>query len=310
MKKYILTIALLLSLNLFAQPYSVNYQLNVIDPCTGSNYTALTGQFNAGESFTADLAGWTIPASLTAWEDLIKFFDGTVWSLDECAISENVQLAINISKLNCGTNNDYEYDQPLFFYVEVAVIGQNTGVTPVDQDYMFNSGCFATLDIPLTAEKLALLSSMDISVSDIACAYYYATGGWTSSGLSWSLNNDILSLQLSHFSKFGGGKGSLVSSVENEEVLNQIPSEFNLDQNYPNPFNPTTNIRFTLPSEGEVSLKVYNTLGVEVESLVKGFKTAGTYEIKFNAENLTSGIYFYELRMNNSSLTRKMMLVK
>lgn len=310
MKKYLLIFTLILAGALIAQPYSVNYQLNVIDPCTSSNYTALTGQFNAGESFTADIAGWSIPSSLLAWEGLINFFDGTVWSLDECAISENIQLAINISKLNCGTNNDYEYDEPLFFYVEVAVIGQNSGVTPVDQDYMFNNGCFATLDIPLTPEKLALLTELNISISDIACAYYYANGGWTNSGLSWTVENDVLSLQLSHFSKFGGGKGSLVSSVESEEMLNQIPSKFNLDQNYPNPFNPTTNIRYTLPSDGDVTLKVYNTLGVEVETLVKGLKPAGTYEVKFNADNLPSGIYFYELRMNNSSSTRKMMLVK
>ncbi|MAT58467.1 MAG: hypothetical protein CMF23_10895 [Ignavibacteriae bacterium] len=310
MKKYILILTLLLASVMSAQPYTVNYQLNVVDPCTNSNYTALTGQFNAGESFTADLTNWSIPNSLLPWEDLIKFFDGSVWSLDECAISENLQLAINITKLNCGTENDYDYDDPLFFYVEVAVIGQNSGVTPVDQDYMFNSGCFATLDIPITPEKIALLTELDISIADIACAYYYAGSGWTSSGMSWTIENNTLSLQLSHFSKFGGGKGTLVSSVESEEVINQIPSKFNLDQNYPNPFNPTTNIRYTLPTEGEVTLKVYNTLGVEVETLVKGLKPAGTYEIKFNADNMPSGIYFYELRMNNNSLTRKMLLVK
>jgi plastocyanin len=88
------------------------------------------------------------------------------------------------------------------------------------------------------------------------------------------------------------------------------PNQFELLQNYPNPFNPSTNIKFTLPEGGNVSLKIYNALGQEVSSLVNGFMEAGSHNINFNASALNSGIYFYRLDAGQFSEVRKMTLIK
>ncbi|MEO8664804.1 MAG: T9SS type A sorting domain-containing protein [Ignavibacteria bacterium] len=98
------------------------------------------------------------------------------------------------------------------------------------------------------------------------------------------------------------------SVVENN--ISGIPSSFNLSQNYPNPFNPTTNIRYDLPKSGNVVLKVYNELGKEVTTLVNSFRSAGTYELTFNASDFTSGIYFYKLESEGLVSTKKMLLIK
>jgi Secretion system C-terminal sorting domain len=87
-------------------------------------------------------------------------------------------------------------------------------------------------------------------------------------------------------------------------------TEYVLYQNYPNPFNPTTNIRFSIPHPGFVSLKVYDILGKEVAILVNEVNPAGRYDIKFDGSNVSSGIYFYVLRSGDFVQSRKMLLLK
>ncbi|MCH7774130.1 MAG: choice-of-anchor B family protein [Bacteroidetes bacterium] len=88
------------------------------------------------------------------------------------------------------------------------------------------------------------------------------------------------------------------------------PSKFELKQNYPNPFNPSTNISFSIPEPGLVTLKVYSILGEEVAELINEFKEAGIYEINFSAANLTTGIYIAKLSTGNNIQTIKMSLLK
>ncbi|MGB5847067.1 MAG: T9SS type A sorting domain-containing protein, partial [Ignavibacteriaceae bacterium] len=97
--------------------------------------------------------------------------------------------------------------------------------------------------------------------------------------------------------------------VEDEETL-EIPSAFSLDQNYPNPFNPSTNIRYSIPQSSNVVIKVFDILGNEIETLVNEEKAVGTYEITWYAENLPSGVYFYQLRGGSFVETKKMVLMK
>jgi hypothetical protein len=99
---------------------------------------------------------------------------------------------------------------------------------------------------------------------------------------------------------------SQVVSV-NEDVK---PTEFALFQNYPNPFNPTTTIKYQLPEASFVSLKVYDMLGNEIETLVNNHQQAGNYELKFDASRLTSGVYFYKLITDKFTDIKQMMLVK
>lgn len=86
--------------------------------------------------------------------------------------------------------------------------------------------------------------------------------------------------------------------------------EFRLEQNYPNPFNPKTNIRFRIPDFRFVSLKVYDILGNNVATLMNDYLSAGEYKVEFNARELPSGIYFYQLIAGNYLETKKMLLLK
>jgi hypothetical protein len=87
-------------------------------------------------------------------------------------------------------------------------------------------------------------------------------------------------------------------------------SSYDLSNNYPNPFNPTTKIRYTVINNVQVKLTVYDILGKEVVTLVNEVKQPNTYEVEFNGENLSSGIYFYQLRAGNYINTKKMILLK
>jgi hypothetical protein len=100
-----------------------------------------------------------------------------------------------------------------------------------------------------------------------------------------------------------------VTSVE-ESQLSSLPADFSLSQNYPNPFNPSTKIIYTVANASQVKLTITNILGQTVETLVNDFKSAGTYEINFIAENLTSGLYIYTLETGSTSISKKMTLLK
>jgi hypothetical protein len=90
----------------------------------------------------------------------------------------------------------------------------------------------------------------------------------------------------------------------------QIPVEFALSQNYPNPFNPTTTINYSVSKSNSVTLKVYNVMGKEVETLVNEQKAPGNYEVRFDASKLASGIYFYQLKSGSLVSTKKLVLLK
>jgi hypothetical protein len=95
-----------------------------------------------------------------------------------------------------------------------------------------------------------------------------------------------------------------------DDLTSQIPTKFEVSQNYPNPFNPTTMIKFNIPEASKVSLKIYDVLGNEIATLLNEEKNKGTYEVNFNATNLSSGIYFYKLEAGNFVETKKMILLK
>jgi len=104
-------------------------------------------------------------------------------------------------------------------------------------------------------------------------------------------------------------KGSVTGS---NGILNagQNVTGYSLFQNYPNPFNPVTSIKFSIPKNENISLKVFDILGKEVSSVYNGYLKAGTYNADFNASELSSGIYFYKLETKNFVDVKKMILVK
>jgi len=101
---------------------------------------------------------------------------------------------------------------------------------------------------------------------------------------------------------------NLITLIEGNSV--ELPTEYRLEQNYPNPFNPSTTIRFSLPLREQVILKVFDALGREVATLVDGELNPGQHSVVFNAKNLPSGVYFYQLSTGGFIGTKKMIITK
>lgn len=99
-------------------------------------------------------------------------------------------------------------------------------------------------------------------------------------------------------------------NVSIENISGNIPGNFHLSQNYPNPFNGISNIEFSISDLSDISLKVYNINGQEIETLHKGRLNAGTYKVRWNSKSLPSGVYFYELKADNFKEIKKMLLIK
>jgi hypothetical protein len=112
----------------------------------------------------------------------------------------------------------------------------------------------------------------------------------------------------------GTGNGielvQLTGNVTSVQQHKKVPTGYALNQNYPNPFNPSTIINYSIPKTNFITLKIYSALGKEVRTLVNEEKTAGNYSIKFSANNLPSGIYFYKMQSGNFSQTKKLILLK
>ena len=110
------------------------------------------------------------------------------------------------------------------------------------------------------------------------------------------------------------GEDVVISDATIQKLMvsgEMIPAEYALEQNYPNPFNPSTVIEFSLPENvGNVKLSIYNALGEKVAELVNTALVAGKYQYQWNAQNVATGMYIYELRTDKFVSVKKMMLMK
>jgi hypothetical protein len=102
---------------------------------------------------------------------------------------------------------------------------------------------------------------------------------------------------------------SVGSLSTNNEITNRIDG-YTLSQNYPNPFNPSTTLNFSIPVASNVQLNVYNLLGQKVATLIDGPRLAGQHQVRFDARNLASGVYFYQIQAGDFTMQRKMTLIK
>lgn len=143
----------------------------------------------------------------------------------------------------------------------------------------------------------------------------------TPGSLFWcSTSNDgttvLASGKAVHAYQFGyGGLAYNILIDTNDTPLgipgsSNIPNIFSLEQNFPNPFNPSTDISYNIAKTTRVQLIVYNAAGKEIQTLVNRSQSNGKYSVKFNAESLSSGVYFYTLKTDDFTQTRKMVLIK
>ncbi len=204
-------------------------------------------------------------------------------------------------------------DNSSFLYSVQYGLTENTGS-------LFNNDEYINFKVKLVdAETNAVISVFD----DIN---YSANNILPYNSLQYSVNtvgigNRTVKLLLDINDNFGAVY-SVTSKFADAEILpkavrqeiglgeNINVTEYDLSQNYPNPFNPSTTIRYAIPKDGMVTLKIYDILGREVKTLVNNFKTKGRYEVNFDASNLSSGLYIYEIKSGDYKASKKMTLIK
>ena len=159
--------------------------------------------------------------------------------------------------------------------------------------------------------------SLDVDGKDVTGPMVVSTGGaqeWVSlvkKNISLTEGKHILQLNsLAQYPNINYIKisPSNVSGVEDTSGIQ--PKEYRLYQNYPNPFNPTTIIRYEIPKSSYVTIKIYDSLGREIKTLVNEEKSAGYYSVSFDGRRLSSGVYFYKLRAGNYYQAKQMILIK
>lgn len=238
----------------------------------------------------------------------------------------------------------------LSVFATFSPIGQSeavpTGIVYTGSN--FYVGILTGLPVPIGAAKIynvdltgnktvyvdGLTAIVDVAISPIDGALYaiqHAEFGppWLNNkGRLFRIQNGVVDTLLSEMPRPSGmvfnSTGDLfISSFSDDNIVkvsnlpvgvedenNFVADDFSLEQNYPNPFNPSTSIQYRVSSISQVILKVYDVLGNEVATLVNEQKPAGSYEVKFNAEGLSSGIYFYKLQAGSLLETKKMILMK
>jgi len=313
MKRTILSlfILLFLSATLIAQ-HNVGYYVSIPTSCDegSADIVLTTGSGVEGGEFT--IPSFTIPKEFQILGSYFRdmqliadaFADARI-GLPEGSLNEDVTFVINLNSAKCDGNFE-KYGLLEALSLTIQVVGDSTH-DPFSY-YHFNEGKQAYIVLKVE-NMLPLLQKLGMGIDGIFgwFAQQGLTPDLTGISIERNPNEGEFVLYLSHFSKIVIGAYATPTDIS---TAGQLPSEYKLGQNYPNPFNPTTNISYSLPQSGFTRLTVYNSIGVEVRTLVAEVKTAGTYELTFDASELTSGIYFYDLTSNNFRSTKKMILIK
>ena len=291
-----------------------SYQFGTVDTRIDS------GSFKEGEHFIIPEAVLpSSPVDFSKYQELYDALVGGKFSIDYGALNNDIILKIFIRNLDPNSNKYLvkgKDNDTLFAYFEMRIWElPDSNFIPEDSNYYFNDGYKARLCIPKTQAFYNFLNIIGIDASDSLGFAYFEGDDWTASGIQTIDNGDSVCFEGIHLSKVGGGRGNIYSITGIKlENLGGISNDFELYQNYPNPFNPSTTIRYSIPNNNgnaiPVQLKIYDVLGKEVAVLVDKKQTAGNYSVTFDAAELQSGIYFYNLKAGNFSKTKKMILIK
>ena len=207
-------------------------------------------------------------------------------------------FAWNEAKGNSGKAGYHSIETGYYTYLYGNLFYTNQ---PVTLYYNFYS---------LPTEREILLTPLAIKDSNLIIAQVLRDG---QSYTNYDPVNRILTLPSGVGGQFDVTYNTLITNIVADVPV--IVDDFELSQNYPNPFNPSTKIKITIPSVGtrdrvSVLLKVYDVLGNEVATIVNEEKPAGSYEVEFKGNNLSSGVYFYQLRAGSFIQTKKMLMIK
>ena len=258
------------------------YTVYFINPLTG--WTAGGVYRGDGLIFKTTNAGVTW---FQQWRQLYTHFY-TIWFVNDMT-GYAVALYGYIMKTINGGNSWFVLESGVH-YILFAIEFPN-----LDTGYASgqNANILKTTNAGGTWTKLLLPSGIDSSVTFGRMTFRSASTGWV-------IGDDGIILKTTN--------GGVVVGVR--PIGNTIPTKFSLSQNYPNPFNPSTNIKFTLPKTTSTKLTIFDINGREVKTILNDILQAGEYKINFNADNMTSGVYFYRLWTEYYSDSKKMILIK
>jgi len=245
---------------------------------------------------------------------------------NKCGYSVNAKI---FRTTNTGTNWTILYDNNnnLYQFYSLAFLDSLNGFVSGKLNssgagiiFKTSNGGFNWTIINTNTESLKRISFINYNTGyAISNNKVYIT---TSSGINWTRQlcdtfysfNQITFTDLTHgwiacnnniILKTTNGGNVFVKNISTE-----IPLCISLSQNYPNPFNPSTNIRYQITNNRFVLIKIYDITGKEITTLVNEKQSPGTYEVKFDADNLPSGVYLYKLNAGDYSETKKMILLK
>ena len=217
----------------------------------------------------------------------------------EEALSENVEFFVLHGATDAPTVDVIARD--------VATLVDNAPYTAIT-DYIEVPAASYVLDVTPGSDNETIVASFTADLSGLAggSAVVFASGFLDPSA---NQNGEAFGI----FAALADGNviefSNLITDIRTNDGIN-VPESFSLNQNYPNPFNPSTVISFTLPKSENVSLKIYNILGSEITTLVNDELNAGSYSIDFDAANLASGTYIYQITAGKFNQVRKMNLIK
>ena len=231
----------------------------------------------------------------------------------------------NYSLINYSGNNYFQVvwtecltDIPchtLLFYANNIYLASSNGIY-LSSDFGIS---WNQIGLKNEAIRILVLSNTNLIAETYNGFFKSLDGGYNWSAINLGLDNiddlklcgdnliAITKLSYQHYRIWKRPFNDVITNIKEKQVL---PDKYSLSQNYPNPFNPTTKIKYDLPKSGHVILKVYDILGRELTTLVNEEKPAGSYEVRFNGSNLSSGIYFYKIQAGDYTSVKKMVLIK
>ena len=218
-----------------------------------------------------------------------------------------------------STWNTITYETDFRNYRNVLFLNHNVGfITGLENDLLKSTdGGLTWFETVYPAD--------DIMFADSINGWLLGSNGMyrtTNSGISWQFiaeaptNFHLTEMEAKSNKYFwvAGANGIILKYTDSTlTTIQESPyliRDYHLLQNYPNPFNPSTKIKYSIPQQSNVLIKVFDILGNEIETLINEEKPAGTYELTWNAANLPSGVYFYQLRAGGFIQTKKMLLLK
>jgi hypothetical protein len=236
------------------------------------------------------------PTGRVPWESFGKAIDSTVLTYNDLSGNPTdgsfFLLTIPLNHKKTPTN----------FFIELSpAIDFVNGLDVANQNY------FAILNDSLFFD----LQGSGVDISKVRGYFTLYNNDVTGNHVDTSVVNILVDPNQNGFYGNYWMAAELTNNPTPPDAVNDIPLAGNaLGQNYPNAFNASTEIDYSLANAGEVSLKVYNTLGQEIATIANDFETAGDHQITFHGENLPSGTYFYTLKSGDFSATKRMVLAK